>query len=74
MLADIGNTCSGGGNTPSPPPSTCTGSCKVKSWKGDGYCDDVNNNCGCAWDGGDCCGKNVKKNYCKKCKCLDPKA
>ena len=22
--------------------------------------------------GGDCCGPNVKKNYCKECKCLDP--
>merc|ERR1712045_958243 len=74
MEADIGNTCSGGGNTPSPPPSTCTGSCKVKSWKGDKYCDDDNNNCGCGWDGGDCCGSNVNKSYCKECKCLDPKA
>jgi len=74
MEADIGNTCSGGGNTPSPPPSTCTGSCKYPNWKGDKWCDDDNNNCGCAWDGGDCCGKNVRKNYCKKCECLDPKA
>ena len=23
--------------------------------KGDGWCDDDNNNAGCAWDGGDCC-------------------
>jgi len=74
MEADIGNTCSGGGNTPSPPPSTCTGSCKYKNWKGDKYCDDDNNNCGCGWDGGDCCGSNVNKSYCKECKCLDPKA
>ena len=22
---------------------------------GDGYCDDVNNNAGCDFDGGDCC-------------------
>ena len=22
--------------------------------------------------GGDCCGANVKKNYCKECKCKDP--
>ena len=28
---------------------------------GDGYCDDVNNNIGCTYDGGDCCGSNVNK-------------
>ena len=28
----------------------------------------VNNVCGCNWDGGDCCGPNVKKPYCKECK------
>ena len=55
-------------------PSTCTDTCGNPSYKGDDWCDDENNNCGCEWDGGDCCGKKVKKNYCKKCKCLDPKA
>ena len=39
---------------------------------GNGQCDDDNNNCGCGWDGGDCCGSNVNKSYCKECKCLDP--
>ena len=29
--------------------------CAVPSWEGDSLCDDVNNNEGCNWDGGDCC-------------------
>merc|ERR1712032_639421 len=50
--------------------------CGQKQYKGDGNCDDDNNNAGCAFDGGDCCAKSlggpVKKDYCKQCKCLDP--
>ena len=38
---------------------------------GDGYCDDVNNNAGCNFDGGDCCGDNVDKRYCSKCICYE---
>ena len=41
-------------------------------WKGDSSCDDENNNCGCDWDGGDCCGSNVNSDYCLACQCLDP--
>merc|ERR1711920_209871 len=52
--------------------SSCKGSCKFPNYKGDGNCDDDNNNCGCAYDGGDCCGLDVKKTYCKECKCKDP--
>ena len=37
---------------------------------GDGYCDDGNNNIGCNFDQGDCCGPNVMKNYCKVCQCF----
>merc|ERR1712159_890314 len=51
------------------------GKCRSPGLKGDKYCDDENNNCGCNWDGGDCCGYNGKKDqrkYCKACKCLDP--
>ena len=33
--------------TETPPTETC----KYKNYKGDGYCDDENNNAGCAWDG-----------------------
>ena len=29
--------------------------CAVPSWEGDSLCDDINNNEGCNWDGGDCC-------------------
>ena len=50
------------------------GKCGSPQWKGDTYCDDDNNNEGCAYDGGDCCGANVKKNFCTECKCLDPSA
>ena len=39
-------------------------------WIGDNFCDDDNNNAGCGWDGGDCCGGNT--DYCYKCECLDP--
>merc|ERR1712032_389061 len=54
-------------------------SCGAAEYKGDGNCDDENNNKGCGYDGGDCCAKTVKggkvkKDYCKKCACLDPKA
>merc|ERR1712032_498037 len=55
---------------PTPPP------CGIEAYKGDGNCDDENNNAGCDYDGGDCCVKSlggpVKKDYCKECKCLDP--
>ena len=50
----------------------CSGSCYLDYWKGDNYCDDENNNCGCEWDGGDCCGEEVDTNYCQECECLDP--
>jgi hypothetical protein len=44
--------------------------CGSPKYKGDGNCDDNNNNKGCGWDGGDCCvasvkGGKVKKDYCK---------
>jgi len=57
-------------------PTTQAPKCGNEAWKGDGNCDDVNNNVGCGYDGGDCCeqslGSLVKKNYCHKCKCIDP--
>ena len=42
------------------------GHCGAENFKGDGNCDDNNNNAACAWDGGDCCGNDVKKEYCKE--------
>merc|ERR1711939_1185181 len=63
-------------------PSFCPGECAIPGYQGDGNCDDNNNNCGCDYDGGDCCAKTVenngvktgvvKTNFCKECKCLDP--
>ena len=48
------------------------GACGNLYYKDDGYCDDENNNAGCDWDGGDCCGDNVDTYFCNKCECLDP--
>merc|ERR1711939_1286485 len=53
------------------------GGCGSINYKGDGNCDDQNNNEGCDCDCGDCCAKTakngkVKKNYCSECKCIDP--
>merc|ERR1712048_107836 len=48
---------------------TCSGKCGSPSFAKDGNCDDDNNNCGCNWDNGDCCGSNGKKyqyGYCSK--------
>merc|ERR1711939_610605 len=57
----------------------CPGHCGKPNYKGDGYCDVDNNNCGCAFDGGDCCGTTKRGKlqyaYCAgkaNCKCLDP--
>merc|ERR1719219_777732 len=56
------------GAAPAPPPADACGS---PHWKGDNYCDDENNNAGCEWDGGDCCGDNVNTQYCSACECLE---
>ena len=48
----------------------CSDTCGNPSFKGDNYCNDENNNCGCEWDGGDCCGSNVNTQYCLVCECL----
>ena len=49
--------------------------CGAPKYKGDGNCDDENNNKGCGYDGGDCCAKTVKggkvkKDYCKAVGCV----
>ena len=38
-------------------------------WIGDEFCDDANNIEECNYDGGDCCGINVQKNFCVNCTC-----
>lgn len=57
--------------TPAPPPKDGCGS---PQWAKDEFCDDENNNAGCAWDGGACCGNTMSgwDNYCNDCACLDP--
>ena len=52
----------------------CSSTCANHFLKGDNYCHDENNNCGCEWDGGDCCGENVNTQFCSACECLDPNA
>merc|ERR1712196_421254 len=57
--------------------ANCKGSCGATKYKGDGNCDDENNNCGCDYDGGDCCaqsvsGGKVKTQYCSKCPASTP--
>ena len=42
----------------------------IPAFIGTGWCDDVNNNAGCGFDGGDCCGPDVKTAYCSECQCL----
>ena len=42
----------------------------IPHYIGDGWCDDENNNDGCGFDGGDCCGPDVKTAYCSECECL----
>jgi len=54
------------------PGVSCTGVCDHTDWKSDTHCDDGNNNCGCDWDGGDCCGDAISTAYCTDCQCLDP--
>merc|ERR1712190_529192 len=47
------------------------GNCEQPNFKGDGFCDDGNNNAGCEFDGGDCCGPNVSEDFCSVCECLN---
>ena len=58
------------GPTAQPPPNGC-GS---PQYANDRWCDDDNNNDGCNWDDGACCGDNVDKEYCTLCECRDPNA
>ena len=48
---------------------TYTKSCYNNEWIGDGYCDDETNNENCHYDGGDCCGSDIDKDYCEICAC-----
>ena len=37
---------------------------------GNGWCQDFLNIASCGFDGGDCCGPDVKTQLCSECKCL----
>ena len=39
-------------------------------WVNDGFCDDMNNNEACNYDGEDCCGILANKAFCLECKCI----
>ena len=45
--------------------------CDKPADHGDGYCDDVNNNEACFFDGGDCCGGIIDPDFCDECLCLE---
>lgn len=63
--------CGGGGTGNSCTIDLSPGS--KKTWRGDTYCDNVNNNCRCGWDLGDCCGVTNNYQFCgDECTCLDP--
>ena len=44
--------------------SQISGRCEISAYQGDNYCDSGNNNAGCDWDGGDCCGAESNYVYC----------
>ena len=46
--------------------------CAASNWYADKYCDDANNTPQCNYDGGDCCGANINRQFCSACQCLDP--
>ena len=43
--------------------------CQFPLLVGDGFCHDYNNNYHCSFDGGDCCGPCVNREFCSECKC-----
>ena len=49
-----------------------TGGCGAPAYATDAACDDENNNAGCNWDDGACCGDDVDKTFCTLCECFGP--
>ena len=68
-----GNSTTGGPPAPTGSTSQSPGGCNT-AWIADGYCDDINNNMDCNYDGDDCCGCNVMTLHCGECAnlCIDP--
>ena len=52
--------------SPFPSALECAG---IINFIGDGYCDDVNNNKECDYDGDDCCGSLINTEHCSFCQC-----
>ena len=68
-------TSTGGSTMTSPYISTSSAGGCNSEWIGDNFCDDINNNMDCSYDGGDCCascGDVVNTLLCSACTCLDP--
>ena len=65
---EVGGGGSGGTTTSS---VTTIGENCNQGWINDGFCDDINNNFDCNFDGGDCCGSNVIQGLCIQCQCLE---
>ena len=47
-----------------------TGNGGKLEWVNDGFCDDMNNNEECNYDGGDCCGIKANRRFCLNCECI----
>ena len=67
LCLEVGGGGSGGITTP----SGTTNSRGCNQYIGDGFCDDINNNLDCTYDGGDCCGSHVNTQSCTECLCLE---
>ena len=52
--------------SPFPSALECAG---IINFIGDGYCDDINNNKECDYDGDDCCGLFINTEHCTFCQC-----
>ena len=52
--------------------------CGAPNFADDMFCDDINNNKECNWDGGACCQESFVfmnwNQFCEACECLDPDA
>ena len=52
--------------------TTTTAGCADPDKKGNGWCNDENNTPECDYDGGDCCGCDVRAQRCTECLCKEP--
>ena len=45
--------------------------CQQQNLVSNGFCNDETNIEECAYDGGDCCGDCIVKDYCTNCSCIE---